>query len=496
MSDIFGLSDFTALTESGAASTGSTLSTGDIRRAYNFGNDLYRIGIKRDPFYTLMQKLGKKNTDDTQFKFAEFRPSFHKRYAYVTGHGTTAAASETTAGLDSTTQTSGNTYYFKFGTDYKVSAGNIGSVYGNSSSEVSIGDEETKPSFIIPGVVIKVNTTSTTGGSTSTNKKPSDYLLAKVESTTDSGYYVIAKCTIVRANSSSYSECMSFYDDAALSDTYDKSIYEQLEPMRCYIVGSAHAQGSGFPGTWGDNPFSTGYGLTQIFKTTLSMDNSTRATVMKYDKDEFKRLYEGKLLEHKWDIENAMWFSSQGAVDGINYTQGVVDYVLNYGNLFSLTYDTKNLDTFGDDLSQLYDPRYNNEEGTLFFADTKTWRWLHQISGLFQNTVEISTNLRASLDLTSKTNLFGLDISKFDTDAGTIKVVKDIHLDSSPVKMVALNLKNVKYRPLVGNGINRDTHAYLGVQTIENSGIDARTDLIQTEVGMEFKRPESFAIWT
>ena len=52
------------------------------------------------------------------------------------------------------------------------------------------------------------------------------------------------------------------------------------------------------------------------------------------------------------------------------------------------------------------------------------------------------------------------------------------------------------YRPLVGNGQNRDTSVYVGVQTLENSGVDRRVDLIQTEAGLEIHMPEAHAVWT
>ena len=36
---------------------------------------------------------------------------------------------------------------------------------------------------------------------------------------------------------------------------------------------------------------------------------------------------------------------------------------------------------------------------------------------------------------------------------------------------------------------------YVGVQTLENSGVDRRVDLIQTEAGMEWRMPEAHAVW-
>ena len=77
-----------------------------------------------------------------------------------------------------------------------------------------------------------------------------------------------------------------------------------------------------------------------------------------------------------------------------------------------------------------------------------------------------------------------------------MNVTRNIHLDGSPIKILAVNMKHVSYRPLVGNGLNRDTAIYVGVQTLENSGVDRRVDLIQTEAGMEFQMPEAHAYWT
>ena len=53
----------------------------------------------------------------------------------------------------------------------------------------------------------------------------------------------------------------------------------------------------------------------------------------------------------------------------------------------------------------------------------------------------------------------------------------------------------VKYRPLIGNGVNRDTAIYVGVQSLENTGVDRRIDLIQTEAGLDVVMPEAHAVW-
>jgi len=271
-------------------------------------------------------------------------------------------------------------------------------------------------------------------------------------------------------------------------------------------VGSAHAQGTGYPETWKDQPFSTGFGLTQIWKTAMAMDNTTRATVLKYEPNEFARIWREKLIEHKFDIETSLLFGSQGSVDSINYTEGAVDFITNYGNIFDGSgiggTGAKSQDDFLDDMSSFLDPRYNNASATLFMCSTATYNWLHKLSGYFTANVKKtdlgSTNkfgASASFDIGARKNVFGVDITQIYTPYGVMNVARNIHLDGTQIKIIGVNMKYCAYRPLVGNGLNRDTAVYVGVQTLENSGVDRRVDLIQTEAGMEWQMPEAHAVW-
>ena len=56
---------------------------------------------------------------------------------------------------------------------------------------------------------------------------------------------------------------------------------------------------------------------------------------------------------------------------------------------------------------------------------------------------------------------------------------------------VAVDLKNVAYRPLVGNGQNRDTHITTNIQGNDEDG---RRDMILTEAGLEISLPETHAV--
>ena len=56
---------------------------------------------------------------------------------------------------------------------------------------------------------------------------------------------------------------------------------------------------------------------------------------------------------------------------------------------------------------------------------------------------------------------------------------------------VCVDMKNVAYRPLVGNGTRRDTSIETNVQ---DNGIDGRQDMMLTEAGLEISLPETHAI--
>jgi len=127
---------------------------------------------------------------------------------------------------------------------------------------------------------------------------------------------------------------------------------------------------------------------------------------------------------------------------------------------------------------------------------------LHKLSGYFTANMA-KTDLgssnrfsgRANFEIGGKKNVYGVDITQIYTPYGVMNTARNVHLDGTQVKMLGINMGQCKYRPLVGNGLNRDTAIYVGVQTLENSGVDRRVDLIQTEAGMEWQMPEAHAIW-
>jgi hypothetical protein len=282
------------------------------------------------------------------------------------------------------------------------------------------------------------------------------------------------------------------------------SIAGNLEARRSYVVGTSFEEGSTLiQQNWMDQPYSTSMGQTQIWRTEFGMTNTMRATALKYEKNEWLRVWRDKLIEHKWDIEQSLIYGAQGSQSigspAATYykTQGAVDYISKYGNLFKMAHASKRADDFLEDLSMMVDPRYNNSKDMVFFCDTATFNWMHTMGGYFRNNLSQSQDVGGRYDFAAQGGgkMFGVDFTKISTIYGDIKVVRNIHLDGSPIKILGINMRYVKWRPLSGNGIGRDTSVYVGVQTLENTGTDKRVDMILTEGGFEFSMPECHALW-
>ena len=507
------------------------LNTGALRRKYNFGDMVSELALAQDPFFRFLSMVAKKPTDDPSFKFTEKRSSYTKRYAYLADYDTGAAAvPATTVGSASPNPAAGNVYTFGFFTDYD-SNGNKQNIYGQTHVYAE-GVEGTQPQFFIPGQIIKIPV----GAAGTDNDQASnltDYTLWKVNSvdldtqgvaSTSSATVnkAIVNATCLKAPATSNfmnaTETGGTATDGSANLGYAATpagitaSQETLEAFKCYVVGTAFAAGTGYPETWQDQPYSTGHGQTQIFKTSCVMNNTDRATVLKYEGNEWARIWKEKLIEHKWDIENALLFGSQNSTH--NTTEGAVNFISTYGNAFSMDLTTKSQDAFLDDMSALLDPRYNNASSTVFFCSTAVYNWLHKLSGYFANNLGIiqpgagntighggigttgNSVGRADMALSGKKKVFGIDVTTISTVYGDMNVVRNVHLDGTSVKMMGINMKYCAYRPLVGNGINRDTGVYVGVQTLENSGVDRRVDQILTEAGMEWCCPETHAIWS
>ncbi len=270
---------------------------------------------------------------------------------------------------------------------------------------------------------------------------------------------------------------------------------------RCYIAGNAHEEGSGLPNVGWMDKLSDTYGFTQIFKEDFSMNNTARATVLRGIPNEYKKQWYKHTLIHKRDIEHtSMWGVKATNTSGSNikrYTQGAIDFITQNGFIFGMT-EGKTFDNFTTDLGEFFHPEVQNKKATVYFCSTQAFNWLNGVGtgSMISNSVDASnTGFRSNLTVEGKKKVFGVNITDISTIHGTIHLTKNVQLDGTGIHIVAVDMSNIMYRPLVGNGLNRDTTIYMGVKSIEHTGDDLRTDLIQTEAGFDFCMGETMAIW-
>jgi hypothetical protein len=95
-------------------------------------------------------------------------------------------------------------------------------------------------------------------------------------------------------------------------------------------------------------------------------------------------------------------------------------------------------------------------------------------------------------DIQNGQGRFGHNITKIETMYGSLNFVMEPLLRGPFENMaIAVDMANVKYRPLVGNGENRDTQIITNVQ---NNDVDGRKDMVLTEAGLEISLPETHAL--
>jgi hypothetical protein len=489
---------------------------GDLQRKYDFGNTYTNLSYQRDPFIHLLTKFKKKPTSDFKFEYAVKRASnTFKRYGYVLEIGSAWGDSglQTLLGsgkLDYDDNTlgalNGLSELLVVG-DYKT-AGNIGNKVGvesTSNQHIVAGSPLTQPNWFLTNQVIKIPLTATRNSGV-----VNDYAMAKIMevkpvSITNTSEVAQGTLLLVKIIKGGGGIPNSLKGDtnagnAKLPDVTlgigASSLAQKLEPMRTYIAGTAYHELSGYGETWKEQPFSTDYGYTQIFKNTALMSGRAMATGLKFGESPWANEWANKMTEMTYEIGQAGYFGEQYVDDdGVTYTEGIVNFILNNGNQFKWSTSTT-LDDYFEQMSALHDPRYaysNGKAGHVYYCSTEVYNWMAKLGGFMKNNAELSPNYSVQFSGTGK--MAGVKYRQFEVDGHTMKLVKDIHLDGTNVKMICADMNQCAIRPLSGNGVNRDVAVYPGVKTVANSGEDYRVDLIQGDIGFEFSAPESHAVW-
>ena len=517
----------------------TALDLGDLQRRYDFGNTYTKLSFQRDPFqHLLLSAKQKKFVSDSKFEYAIKRSTnVFKRYGYILGvkdadaadlgaadkafvsdeaawnNGALqyllADANSQSGCVDDAIPAAGEDVQLLIAGDYKTHGNLVNKVhYDGTTKDYACGAPLTRPNWFMKDQVIKIPCASAAGGTVSDyalvkiQAAPTTVLVHAVGTTTVIAEMVSVYGTVIKQDSTNKYP-VSLQDSAADAEIPDvahgvgaDSIAEKLEPMRTYIAGSAYHELSGYGATNKAQPFTTDFGYTQIFKKTAMMSGRAMATALKFGENPWKNEWADKMTEMTWEIGQAGYFGEQYIdADGVTYTEGLVNFILNNGNTFELTTSTKTLDSFLDDMSAFFDPRFSVAQKTapVYYCSTAVWNWLAKMGGFAKNNLEQSPNY--SMQFSGQGKMGGVSYRQFDVDGSSIRCVRDIHLDGTNVKMIGANMKACKTVALKGNGINRDMAVYPGVKTIKNSGEDYRVDLIQADVGFEFTAPETHAVW-
>ena len=97
------------------------------------------------------------------------------------------------------------------------------------------------------------------------------------------------------------------------------------------------------------------------------------------------------------------------------------------------------------------------------------------------------------MNMEERNGAFGHKVFTIETVHGTMHLVKEpLFRGMTSNFMAMIDMSQIAYRPLVGNGINRDTAI---MSNIQNADEDLRKDMILTEAGLEITLPESHSLY-
>ena len=427
---------------------GSAASGYHTRRLFNFSDRVAELAPEESPFFVYLSKVAKVPTDDPQFRFLEDRTKISmtdRSFLLAGSHSIPAAGYTLTYSVDTS---------------------------GGASVD-----------WLLKGMVFAVGYTETNAPET---------IIVRVEtSPVDAG-----------STSTFTGKTISAVDGAETG----------ADNTKCQVIGTSFAEGSGAPDVFSEE-LETDVGLTQIFKTACEMSNTARATRYRGYADEFQRIWNNKLREHKVDIERAMLFGQQTTVSGIQYTEGICGHVIKNGTASTedaaLTYSAGapyfrsstaselTYDRILSDFEVVYDPARGGTDSKLALASMPVLTFFNKLGAdAFLNTTMMSgtstavndvSNLR--YNLSEKQGSYGHKILSVETIHGTMNLVKEpLFRGFSSGFLMMVDLDHVAYRPLVGNGVNRDTQIMTNVQSADE---DLRKDMIVTEAGLEVSIPET-----
>ena len=286
------------------------------RRMFNFGDRVAELAPKQSPFFTYLSKVAKKPTDDPVFKFLEQRYQWQRRNFEVKTAMTTSAHS----GVDS---------------NFNLTNLQVDCLYDNYGRVVT---SAVQPNFLLNNQMIAIeceyDANGTDAGVGSETAAKAYYKISADPDLTPSGYAEI-DATFIKVVYKPDGTNAGEITEASAS----KLIFRA--DAKGQVVGSAFAEGSTDPEGWKDE-FYDREGYCQIFKTAISLFSGTSlATRYRGVSNEYKRVWQTKLMEHKMDLEHAMLFGvgsdDSSSTGPVRRTWGIVPYTEAYGKVKTFT---------------------------------------------------------------------------------------------------------------------------------------------------------------
>jgi len=430
---------------SNAGNTVNGVSINNDRRIYNFGDRVAELAPQESPFFAYLSQVAKSPTDDPVFKFLEQRHQWQRRNFEVKTQ------------INDQTITAGTT----------TQAFVVRATYDKYGRPLATGTYAA-PEFLLKNQVFVVRDADGTAQ-----------------------YWRITTDPVVNSGSNE-----TTFTALALTSVASGANALIAAGNEAQVIGSSFAEGTGAPEGWADSLYSS-EGYTQIFKTSVPLfSGTTLATRYRGRPDEYMRVWSQKMKEHKIDIEQAILFgqgSNQiGTETNQRYTWGILPYTqLNgFNHTFDATAD--GYDEFLEMMQEFFAPERANTGQKLVLASRKVMNYFQrlQTNSYLKNSFGTSSY---QLDVQNVQGKFGHMITKIETMYGSLNFVMEPLL-RGPFEdyAIAVDLANVAYRPLVGNGENRDTQIITNVQ---DNDADGRKDMILTEAGLEISLPETHGLF-
>lgn len=425
----------------------------DQRKLYDFSDRVAELMPEESPFFVYLSQVAKVATDDNIFRYLENRT--------VTNY--TARNFSLAADVNSGSA---------------VSAGNLYDFTVDDAAGGSIG-------FITKGMVLAVKSVDSTDGYSQ--------VLVRVESAPN-----------VQSANTTFSGRVIELSNSGVSGYNVLSDNDEAQ-----IVGTSFGEGSGSPDTFSDT-LEDDFGYTQIFKTACELTNTAIATRYRGYANEFDRIWAQKLREHKVDIERAMLFGQKARVNGLQYTEGLVGHIVknvapvtdnsafsySSGNAYyrSVAQSELTYDRLLADLEVIFDPARGGSSERLVLASLPVITFFNKMGdGAFIDASVGQSSSPFRVNMNNVQGSFGHNLMEINTVHGSMYLVKEpLFRGIASGFMLMADMSKLAYRPLVGNGLNRDTQIMTNVQ---NADEDLRKDMILTEAGLEITLPECHALY-